>query len=299
MQLQQLLRSLVLCVSVSPLSWIISQPQLISQAQLTPASAENIALSDVPYVVTPDEVVIEMLKLADVTKDDVVYDLGSGDGRLVVKAAQEFGARGVGVEINPRLIQKSQENAQSAGVSERVQFVQQDLFEVDISSATVVTLYLLRRVNLQLRPKLLDELQPGTRIISHQFDMAEWKPERVLNVRHGSRMHRLYYWLIPAKVSGTWRWNMQTNTGEQPYQLELSQQLQQVSGTLKMGERSIPITEGKLVGKQLSFNVTQNLQGREVKMQFSGRVDNNTVKGGVEMLGTEGAKILSWEAARE
>lgn len=149
---------------------------------------------DVPYVPTPQEVVDEMLKVAEVKKGDVIYDLGSGDGRIVITAAQKYGTRGVGIDINPERIREANENAQKAGVTNRVKFLQQDLFESDIKEATVVTLYLLPDINLKLRPKLLRELKPGTRIVSHAFDMGDWKPDKELEV--GGR--RIYYWVIPA-----------------------------------------------------------------------------------------------------
>jgi SAM-dependent methyltransferase len=154
---------------------------------------------DVPYVPTPDNVVDEMLKLANVTKDDVVYDLGCGDGRLVVTAVKSFGAkRGVGVDIDPKRIAESNANAAAAGVTGRVRFVVQDLFETDFKEATVVTLYLLPDVNLKLRPKLLRDLKPGTRVVSHAFDMGDWKPEKTVTVEPDGQV--LYLWTIPAKA---------------------------------------------------------------------------------------------------
>lgn len=160
---------------------------------------------DVPYVPTPQEVVDQMLEVAKVTKHDVLYDLGSGDGRIVIAAAQKFGTRGIGVDINPERIQEANENAQKADVTDRVQFRQQDLFETDISEATVVTLYLLPDINVQLRAKLFEQLKPGTRIVSHDFDMGEWKPERVVNVKGPNREHTIYYWVIPEEVPANLR----------------------------------------------------------------------------------------------
>jgi precorrin-6B methylase 2 len=154
---------------------------------------------EVPFVPTPDEVVAEMLRLANVDKNDVVYDLGCGDGRIVITAAQKLGARGVGVDIDPERIKESNENARKAGVTDRVKFLQQDLFEIDLSEATVVTLYLLPDVNLRLRPKLLRELKPGTRIVSHAFDMGDWKPEKVVTVSSDDRERTIYYWVVPSK----------------------------------------------------------------------------------------------------
>lgn len=155
---------------------------------------------DVPYVPTPEEVVVRMLELAKVQKNDVLYDLGSGDGRIVITAAQKYGTRGTGIDINPERIREANANAQKAGVTNLVQFRQQDLFKTDLSDATVVTLYLLPDINLKLRPQLFRQLKPGTRIVSHDFDMGEWKPERVVQVQGPNRQHTLYYWVVPEKV---------------------------------------------------------------------------------------------------
>ncbi|HLL77434.1 MAG TPA: class I SAM-dependent methyltransferase [Pyrinomonadaceae bacterium] len=151
---------------------------------------------DVPYVPTLPEIVDEMLRLANVGKEDVVYDLGCGDGRIVITAVKEFGAkRGVGIDIDPQRIEESNENARKAGVADRVRFVRQDLFEADIREATVVTLYLLPEVNLRLRPKLLNDLRPGTRVVSNAFDMGDWKYEKFAHVGENP----IYFWTIPAK----------------------------------------------------------------------------------------------------
>lgn len=153
---------------------------------------------DVPYVPTPQNVVDEMLTLANVNKDDVVYDLGCGDGRLVITAVKKFGAkRGFGVDIDPQRIEESNANAKAAGVTDRVTFAVQDLFQTDFKDATVVTLYLLPEVNLRLRPKLLSDLQPGTRVVSHSFDMGDWEPLKAITVQPGGQ--RLFLWVIPAK----------------------------------------------------------------------------------------------------
>jgi hypothetical protein len=149
---------------------------------------------DVIYVPTPPEVVAAMLKVAEVKKGDVLYDLGSGDGRIVITAARDLGVRGVGIDIDPKRIEEANENAKKEGVTDRVKFLQQDLFESDFSEATVVTLYLLPSLNLKLRPKLMKELKPGTRIVSHSFDMGDWKPEKTIDVN--GRM--VYFWTIPA-----------------------------------------------------------------------------------------------------
>ena len=152
---------------------------------------------DVIYVPTPHNVVDAMLKLADVYSGDVVYDMGCGDGRIVVTAAKRFGVRGVGIDINPQRIAEARENAQNNGVSNRVTFRNEDLFEADIKEASVVTLYLLTSLNLKLRPKLWRDLKPGTRIVSHTFDMGDWKPEKEMEIG----THTIYLWTVPADAA--------------------------------------------------------------------------------------------------
>ncbi len=158
---------------------------------------------DVPFVPTTEEAVQAMLKLADVKKTDVVYDLGCGDGRIVIAANKTFGARAVGIDINPVRIAEAQENAKKAGVENKVKFIEGDLFEADIHEATVVTLFLLSSVNLKLRPKLLADLKPGTRVVSNTFDMGDWKPDKEITVGNPDEetylSHRLYLWTIPQK----------------------------------------------------------------------------------------------------
>lgn len=175
-----------------------AQPQNSNaqQAETTNTQKKEVR-KDVPYVPTPQDVVEEMLKLANVTKNDVVYDLGCGDGRLVITAVQKFGAkRGVGVDIDPERIKESNENAKAAKVTDRTTFIVQDLFQTDFKEATVVTLYLLPEINMKLRPKLMSDLKPGTRIVSHAFDMGDWKPEKTVTSTSGRQM---FLWRIPAK----------------------------------------------------------------------------------------------------
>ena len=159
------------------------------------AQAQASREPDVIYVPTPQEVVEGMLKLAKVGKGDVVYDLGCGDGRMVITAAKKFGARAVGIDIDPERIREANENAKTAGVADKVQFRQEDLFEADIKEATVVTLYLLTSRTQTLKPKLFHDLKPGTRIVSHAFDMGDWQPEKQIEVNG----RRVYFWTIPAK----------------------------------------------------------------------------------------------------
>ncbi|MBZ5581161.1 MAG: class I SAM-dependent methyltransferase [Acidobacteriia bacterium] len=176
-----------------PITRRLSFVLILSAAAL--AQENGLRAPDVIFVPTPENVVQQMLKLANVHKGDVVYDLGCGDGRTVVAAARDFGARGVGIDINPERIKESQENAKTAGVTDRVAFRLEDLFEANIKEATVVTLYLLPSLNVKLRPKLWKDLKPGTRIVSHDFDMGDWKPEKTVSVDG----HTVYFWTVPVK----------------------------------------------------------------------------------------------------
>jgi len=150
---------------------------------------------DVPYVASKPEVVQAMLTIANVNKDDIIYDLGCGDGRIVITAAKEYGATGVGVDIDPKRIEEANANAVKEGLTDKVKFIEQDLFDVDFSDASVVTLYLLPYLNLKLRPKLLAQLKPGTRIVSNEFDMGDWKPEKQIKVGEST----IYFWTVPEK----------------------------------------------------------------------------------------------------
>lgn len=213
MHLRQVLRLLLASMSVASFGLAGCTPQAQTTAP-TPQAGTEVQTTqqqdvqtperepDVVYVPTPQEVVDEMLTLAKVTKNDVIYDLGSGDGRIPITAAQKYGARGIGIDINPERIQEARENSQKAGVTDLVEFRQQDLFKTDISKATVVTLYLLPELNVKLRPELFRQLKPGTRIVSHDFDMGDWKPERVVQTKEGST---IYYWVIPKEIPANLR----------------------------------------------------------------------------------------------
>ena len=164
---------------------------------LAPARAQEDMEFEVPYVPTPESVVARMLELANIKKGDVLYDLGSGDGRIVVTAARKYGIHGVGYDLNPERIKEANENAKANGVTADVEFRNQDLFTADLHGASVVTLYLLPSVNLRLRPKLFAELKPGSRVVSHDFDMGDWKPDKTVDLDG----HKIYYWVIPPDAA--------------------------------------------------------------------------------------------------
>jgi SAM-dependent methyltransferase len=168
---------------------------LICAARAQSPSPEQVPINT-PYVASPEQVVAAMLDLANISKNDTVYDLGCGDGRIVISAAKKYGARGVGIDINPARIDEARANARSAGVADRVSFEVNDLFDADIHNATVVALYLLPEANMRLRPRLLRELKPGTRVVSHSFNMGDWKPDTEKLVDGGAH---LYLWTIPQR----------------------------------------------------------------------------------------------------
>jgi len=254
---------------------------------------------DVPYVPTPYEVVREMLRIADVGKDDVLYDLGSGDGRIVITAAKEMGCHGVGVDIDPRRIEESRENAAIESVTDKVQFLRQNLFEADIREATVVTLYLLRTVNLKIRPKLLDKLKPGTRVVSHAFSMGEWEADKTSEVSIDGGNYHIYYWVIPANVTGTWEWTIPTSTGKDHYVLKLYQQFQELKGTLLLDGSGIPIEHEEIIGDKLQFTIERKFKEQTVRMLFTGRVSGNSIVGSIK---SEAGSVINpskWKAQRD
>ena len=223
-----------------------------------PAAGQSTGDLEVPFITSPDNVTLEMLRMADVRAADHVIDLGSGDGRIVILAARRFGATGLGVEIDPDLVARSQRAARDAGVDQRVQFRIEDLFTTDLSQATVITMYLLPEFNLRLRPSLL-ALKPGTRIVSHDWDMGDWPPDQTTVVPvpdkavGREKSSKVHLWVVPARVQGLW-----CGTGLlRGSALEFSQRYQRVDGTLAYRNRSRTI-EGRLQGASLSVAAGRN-----------------------------------------
>ena len=261
------------------------------------------ATASVPYVPTPQDVVERMLQIAKVTANDYVIDLGSGDGRIVVTAAKKHGARGFGVDLNPDRIAEANENARRAGVTDRVSFQQRDLFETDLSDATVVTMYLLPRVNMELRPRLLD-LKPGTRLVSHDFSMEDWKPDVHVKVEAKEKYggtggsSDIYFWVVPAKVAGVWQWQLPVAGKPVAYEVALSQRFQTVGGTVRIGPHSVPLQNVRLRGDAISFGFSVEVNGAPVKHQFSGRVQGSTISGDATLSGSRLQAQLDWTAQR-
>ena len=242
---------------------------------------------DVPYVPTPQELVDRMLKLGGVTADDIHYDLGSGDGRIVVTAARDLKVKkGVGVDLDPVRIAEANENAKKAGVTDRVTFHRGDLFQMDFKEATVLTMYLLPEVNLKLRPKILDEMKPGSRVVSHAFTMGDWQPDKheVVDSRN------IYLWIVPAKVAGSWTWQ----AGNDTYKADLKQQYQMLSGTLTLpGGKAVPIESPVLSGDNITFAAT--VPGQAAPLRFSGKVAGNTIDAAVDV-GGKSTKVTAKKA---
>jgi len=248
----------------------VSSPLAFTQAQKAPAPAYEPSVGqegkDVVWVPTPQVVVDKMLDMAKVTKDDFVMDLGSGDGRTVITAAKR-GARALGVEYNPNMVELSKRNAEKEGVSERAQFVKADLFETDFSKATVITMFLLPDINLKLRPKILN-LKPGTRIVSNTFTMGDWKADDTADLGAGGNGNcneswcTALLWIVPAKVGGTHK----LPQGE----LTLKQEFQMISGTLRTEGKTIAIANGRVRGEEISFRAG----GRD----YRGRVANGKLE---------------------
>lgn len=226
---------------------------------------------DVPYVPTPQVVVDEMLRLAEVRPEDFVIDLGCGDGRIPVTAAAYFGARALGIDIDPGRIAESHVNAKAAGVTDRVEFRQGNLFELDLSRATVVTMYLLPEINLKLRPRLFELLKPGTRIVSHDFDMGDWQPDRTLSVQR-----RIHYWVMPAQVAGMWKLEVNLpGVGVRSYEIEIRQKYQRIDPFAREEKRNFAVWEPRLSGSAISFIIVDG----DLAHRFEGTVDGKVIAG--------------------
>ena len=258
------------------LAWAVAcgfSPAQAAQGEYQPEVGQE--GKDVVWVPTPQVLVDKMLDMAKVTSKDYVIDLGSGDGRTVITAAKR-GAKALGIEYNPEMVELSKRNAAKEGVTDKATFMKADLFESDFSQATVITMFLLPSINMKLRPKILD-LKPGTRIVANSFDMEDWKPDETAKVDGCSNWCTAYLWIVPAKVGGTWN----LSQGE----LTLKQTFQMISGTLRSGNNTAQITNGKLNGDQITFTAGG--------AQYTGHVSGNSIEGTVK-----GGSNGKWRATR-
>lgn len=236
------------------------------------------------YVPTPQNVVDKMLEVAKVTKDDYVFDLGSGDGRIPITAAARYGARGFGVEINSRLVAEARANAKAAGVADRVEFRQQDLFKTSVREATVVGLYLFVWANVKLRPRLISELRPGSRIVAHDFPIGDdWQPD----IAEDFESRTVYLWYVPAQVAGKWDFS----GGPPGLSIQLRQQFQKIQGTATVDGRTVPLQNASLRGDAIEFAVPSDAGAPTL---FQGRVSGNKM----EPRAAAGGAVTGWSAVR-
>jgi SAM-dependent methyltransferase len=269
-----------------------------------PASAQDLNWVqhhyDVPYVPTPPEVVDGMLVLAGLKPGDVLYDLGCGDGRIVIAAAKKYGVKATGIDIDPVRIGESNKNAAEAGLTGKVRFIQQDLFQADFKDASVVTMYLLTSVNLRLRPKLLAELKPGTRLVSHSFEMGDWLPDKTVVVTTNFGDERdIHFWVVPANVTGRWEWDVAEGSGVKHYVLEAQQEFQVVTASGREGQWPLALNDIKLSGDTLSFRLEAEANGKMVSRLYEGKVSGDSISGTIRPAGNTKAAPIPWRAARD
>ncbi len=244
---------------------------------------------DAPFVRTPDYVIAEFLVKAHVGKNDILYDLGSGDGRIVIEAARQTGCRAVGIEIDDDLVDDSRRNAVRAGVSDRVRFVVSDIFKEDFGEASVVTIYMSGDVNRRLRPKLLRELKPGSRIATYTFDMGDWKPDDTSSFG----IEDAYFWVVPANATGKWTWTEVRGRTKTRWELELKQKYQEISGQVTRDGKPFPVRNGKIKGEGIRFTL-DDPAAITTPVEFTGLIRGNSIKGTI----AAGTSSRSWKATR-
>ncbi|MBI3375834.1 MAG: methyltransferase domain-containing protein [Betaproteobacteria bacterium] len=252
-----------------------------------------------PFITTPDEVVVEMLKLAGAGPEDYVIDLGSGDGRIVITAAQRFGARGLGVDLDEKLVDLSRENARRAGLAERAEFRVQDALNTDLSRAGVVTIYLLPQLIGRLQPRVLDEMRPGARVVTHAFYMQSWKPDEVRKVRLAQRHagqgdeSTIYLWIVPAKARGEWRARLPA-LGE--LNLRIHQNFQEIEIESSGDGGGFRVEKATLRGDAITWSGTLERAGRRLEQRFSGRVHPERIEGELTIAGQDSARLVATRA---
>jgi len=260
-----------------------------------PAQSPEPPRLDVPYVPTNQPTVEAMLRVANVGPNDFVIDLGSGDGRILITAARLHGARGFGVDLDPQRVKESIANAKTAGVADRVRFFQRNLFDTKIAEATVVTMYLLPRVNLELRPRLLAELKPGTRVVSHDFDMGDWQADLRVSVRDARS--EIHFWVIPAQVAGRWRVQGTAPRGREEFEIEFKQKYQEVEGTVRGFERPAAMRDARIDGGRILFTVVDDADFAH-RVRYEGKVSGSAMEGVLRGDGSAPRGEFKWRATR-
>ena len=286
-------------VAIQP-GWRGAAAAVLAAPSVLAAAAQQHPHAGAPYVPTPPAVVDVMLELAGVGPQDYVIDLGSGDGRIVIAAAKNRGARGFGVEIDGALVSDARRQAQREGVAGRVEFKEENLFFVDLAPATVVTLYLYPRLLMQLRPRLFAELKPGVRVVSHDFDMERWAPDARLTVPvpdkpYGPPSSEVYLWIMPVNAAGAWTWRSPGGAAAVDTELTLRQTFQMLDGGAVVGGRPARVERGRVRGDEISFMLTAEVDGRALRHAFRGRVDGDTISGKESL---PGGGEREWRATR-
>lgn len=256
------------------------------------AEAQQSAAHAPLFITTPDHLVTEMLSLGEVSAGDIVYDLGSGDGRLVIGAAQ-LGARAIGIEYEEWLVEKSRALADSAGVAGRTTFVHGDIFEADYADADVVLMYLGHAFNQRLRPRLLSELRPGTRVVSHAFHMEDWTPDETREIGSGSARATLHLWIVPAVADGFWSLRVD---GMESMNLEFRQRFQMLVGEARSRETPTLVENGRMTGEEIHFEMLQRIGGMDRRLVFTGRLQDGRLSGTVAGPAEFGTR--QWQALR-
>jgi hypothetical protein len=239
---------------------------------------------DVPFVGTPMNVVEAMLDIAKVGPNDFLIDLGSGDGRIVIAAAKNRGARGVGIELEPALVNDARREAERQGVKDRVEFRVENLFLTELDRATVLTTYLYPRVNAELRPRIFAQLKPGSRVVSHEFDFGAWKPDaqvtvKVPNKPYGPPRSDVLLWIVPANAAGRWQWRAQLGGAEVDCEATLEQTFQAVRGAARAGGRPARIENARLNGAELRFTLVADVDGGSMRQELAGHIAGDTIRG--------------------
>jgi hypothetical protein len=274
---------------------------LVFSVAATVASPVYAQAADVPYVATPQNVVDAMLELAQVGPNDFLIDLGSGDGRIVITAAKKYGARGFGVDLDGALVSEARREAQRQGVTDKAEFYARNLFITDIAKATVLTTYLFSQVNIELRPRVFSELKPGTRVVSHEFDFGNWKPDAHVRVPvprkpYGPPSSDVYLWIVPANAAGRWQWRVPVDGAVVEWEAVLGQTFQALAGSARAGGNAARIESAKMRGDEISLVLVTDVNQASLRHELHGRIEGDSIRGTMRVSGTQ--QELDWQATR-